>query len=213
MPPIYQPPYDSPIEDEFARRYVKYAASDAVMTPQVAIKTICGAFVMDFFLSTASGYRVGIECDGKEYHEASRDEWRDAMILGSHGLDAIYRIRGSDIVHNLDDVLYLLSTLESPFFDPRATSNLEVLARQEARDLDKDLDSDSYRIVYKSEDMEVMGSLHVEARRHRIPLGQRRFWQAAYQHAQSAGGGRLDDVIAAYRSQGSGGIRVDGAGQ
>src|SRR6185437_14036254 len=131
MPPIYQPPYDSPIEDQFAQHYVKYAGDDVAMSPQVKIKTICGTFIVDFVLTTPAGCRVGIECDGKEYHDASRDEWRDAMVLGDHHLDAMYRIRGSDITYHLDDVLYLLSVLEPNLFAPRATGNLKVLASQE----------------------------------------------------------------------------------
>lgn len=49
------------------------------------------------------GYRIGIECDGKKFHNASRDEWRDAMILGGEHLDVIYRLRGSDINFYIED--------------------------------------------------------------------------------------------------------------
>ncbi|OAZ99911.1 hypothetical protein ADS46_12540 [Halomonas sp. G11] len=37
---------------------------------------IYGRFILDFLVQDETGFRVGIECDGKEFHE----EWRDAMI-------------------------------------------------------------------------------------------------------------------------------------
>jgi hypothetical protein len=199
MPPYYEPPYDSPIEDQFAKRYVKYAGDAVVMLPQVQVKTICGTFIVDFVLTAPDGYRVGIECDGKEFHEPSRDEWRDAMILGGNHLDAMYRIRGSDITYHLDDVLYLLSALEPSVFASRAMSSLEVLASPEIQKIDLRQDIDNYQVAYDGQDL--VGAIHIEARRQHVPTGQRRFWQAAYQHATSLGGGELDAVIADYRAQ------------
>lgn len=80
---IYQPPYDSPIEDAFAYYFVmKYAAEDVDLTTQVEASTICGKFRLDFVLCAREGFRAGVECDGKDFHNPSRDEWRDAMILG-----------------------------------------------------------------------------------------------------------------------------------
>lgn len=204
MPPTYQPPYDSPIEDEFALHYVKYAADSVLLSPQVKTQTICGLFIVDFVLSTPTGYRVGIECDGKEYHAPSRDEWRDAMILGEHHVDVIYRLRGSDITYHLEDVLYLLSELEPSLFSSRGIINLGCLATHEAREQTKGHDIDNYLIHYQDED--IAGSLNVEARRRIVPAGQRRFWQSAYRHAASLGGGQLDAVIADFRQERSSGI-------
>ncbi|TAN29638.1 MAG: hypothetical protein EPN31_06055 [Castellaniella sp.] len=201
MPPFYDPPYDSPIEDEFAQRYVKYAADNVEMRTQVDAPTLCGRFVVDFVLSTPSGHRVGIECDGKEFHDEHRDEWRDAMIIGDGVLDDIYRVRGSDIVHNMDDVLYLLANFEPDLFDPRAQVNLRVLTRTEVLDLGKERERDRWRITYLSEKGSVEGSLLLEARRRVIPPNQRRFWSVAYHHAVSLGGGRLDDVMKDHQSR------------
>jgi hypothetical protein len=155
MPPHYDPPYDSPIEDKFTQHYVKHA-NDVVV-----------------ILITPGGYRVGIECDGKEFHEPSRDEWRDAMILGGNHLDALYRIRGSDITYHLDDLLYLLSVLEPSIFSERATSNLKVLASREIQKIDMRHDIDNYQVTYDGRDF--VGTIHIEARRQQVPGGQRRF--------------------------------------
>ena len=42
------------------------------LVPQKDVKTICGNFILDFRIQDETGYRVGIECDGKEFHEESR---------------------------------------------------------------------------------------------------------------------------------------------
>lgn len=199
MPLIYEPPYDSPIEDRFARSYMKYAGDAVVMSPQFQVKTICGIFILDFLLTAPGGYRVGIECDGKKFHEPSRDEWRDAMILGGNHLDAMYRIRGSDITYHLDDVLYLLSALEPCLFASRAMTSLKVLASAEIQKINLRKDIDSYQVAYDGQDLK--GAIHIEARRQHVPYGQRRFWQTAYRHATGLGGGELDAVIADYRAQ------------
>ncbi|WP_109123598.1 hypothetical protein [Dyella sp. C11] len=169
------------------------------MQRQAEVNTLCGRFVLDFVLTGLSGHRVGIECDGKAFHDESRDEWRDAMIIGGGFVDEIYRIRGSDIVHNMDDVLYLLACFEPDLFDPRAQANLGVIARQEVIEFGHDRELDRWHVHYVGDDGFVEGSFLMEARRRMIPSRQRRFWSVAYQYAVSVGGGQLDDVIAAYR--------------
>lgn len=67
MPATYSPPYDSPIEDSFALCYVKYAALDIDFIPQFEVNTLCGPFIVDFALIDQSGYRIGVECDGKDF--------------------------------------------------------------------------------------------------------------------------------------------------
>lgn len=198
MPAIYLPPYDSPIEDIFARNYVTYAADNLTFTPQVRVNTLCGVFVLDFLIEDELGYRVGIECDGKNFHDASRDEWRDAMLLGEQHVDVIYRVRGNDIVYYIEDILYMLAKLEPSLFKPHATHNLDVLASVEAQQMPKSRHSESYICAYNND--EDIGFLHLSARRHAMPVSERRFWQAAYNYALSVGGGKLDDVIAHYRS-------------
>jgi hypothetical protein len=199
IPPTYSPPYNSPIEDFFALCYVKYAAPDIDFIPQFKVNTLCGTFIVDFALIDQSGYRIGVECDGKDFHEESRDEWRDAMILGENHIDAIYRVRGSDIQHHIEDVLFLLAELEPNLFDARAILNLSVLASLEVKELPWAHCIDQYRFHYCNDSD--IGFFKLEARRRVVPATQRRFWQTAYRYALSMGGGKLDDVISSYRKR------------
>lgn len=199
MPTIYSPSSESPIEELFAYNVAKYLADDVELVPQVSVQTICGRFVLDFVLRLPGVGQIGIECDGREFHDESRDEWRDAMILGGGFVDAIYRLRGCDIHYHIEDLLFFLSHLHPWVMSKRGARNLEILAASEAKlSLVEDPGKDIYRIRYQDDDGE-QGSLRMEVRRTTIPLGQRRFWQSAYRYAQSIGGGVLDDVIASYR--------------
>mgnify|MGYP003407632817 FL=1 len=196
---LYAPPYDSPIEDLFAKHYTEWAAPGVNLTPQEHVNTICGLFILDFVISTPDGYRVAVECDGKEFHDESRDEWRDGMILGEGAVDAIYRLRGEDINFRLDEVLYVLLRLEPSIFAAKAEARFTVLASPEVVRLSYTHDVDSYTTRF-ARDVD-RGFLHLEARRRVIPVGQRRFWNTAFAYAASVNGGRLDDVIDQFRRQ------------
>src|SRR5688572_5827088 len=100
-------PFDSPLEADFAWHVAKYVSNEVHLDRQVAVETICGRFVLDFVATNPAGARVAFECDGKEFHHAGRDEWRDAMILGADGVDSILRLRGSDLTYHINDVLYI----------------------------------------------------------------------------------------------------------
>lgn len=197
MPFNSPPPYGSPLEDSFAYHLEKYVGDNVQIDSQVPSETICGLFIMDFVAHSPRIGRIGIECDGKEFHNESRDEWRDAMILGTAAVDVIYRIRGRDIAHHINDVLYCIAQLEPGLCSERGETNLRTLASSEARKLALTKDEDLYRLDYTQDEKE--GALFLETRRRRVPQGQRRFWQSAYKHALSVGGGKLDDVIQSFR--------------
>lgn len=94
--PLFDPPYESPLEELFALNAIKYLDDSVDFQKQVSVETICGQFRIDFVIDTGLK-KVAIECDGKESHNKSRDEWRDAMILGAGAVDVIYRLRGGDL--------------------------------------------------------------------------------------------------------------------
>lgn len=198
MPANYNPPYESPIEDIFARSYERYAAHSVNVFPQKEVETICGRFILDFLIQDEAGHRIGIECDGRRFHDESRDEWRDSMILGDSHADVIYRLRGVDINYFIEDILYLLAELEPTIFRERARADLEVLASPEVKAQKKRHDIECYFFnYYNSNDK---GFFRLEARRRDASTSERRFWQTAYKYAKEIGGGRLDDVINHYRS-------------
>ena len=178
---MYDPPYESPLEDAFAWGLTKHLRPGTNLQKQVEVRTICGDFRLDFVATTASGLRVAYECDGAEFHEAQRDEWRDAMILGSNAVDTIIRLRGSDLTYHLNDVLWLLANWNSDVFSDRSQQQLLRLASDSVR-------SHRHHILL--------------LRRNRsVPSDQREFWQTAFRFASSMDGGSLDldSVLARWR--------------
>lgn len=198
-PPSYSPPYDSPLENDFAYQAVKHLDESVDLQAQYHVKTICGLFIVDFVAVSRSGRHVGFECDGKEFHNTSRDEWRDAMILGSEELDAIYRLRGADIAFQLDNILFLLSRCETELFSERGRQNLISLAHPEVRDFEFNPEETNFHVAFGDDDFSPINRIHLELRHREISAGRRQFWQTAYQFAASIGGGSLDAVIAEYR--------------
>ncbi len=195
--PTYKPPYDSPIETEFAYHFItKYAADDLEFIPQCEVNTICGRFILDFVLRLQNGCQVGIECDGQAFHDTWRDEWRDAIILGEKHVDAIYRLRGYDITYHLDDILYIMSQLESNLFSFRGKLKLERLATDEARRSVYDIEEQYLRVDY--ENSHYLNYLFMQVRRGSTPKNQPRYWQKLYKYAVKRGGGKLDEIIKHY---------------
>jgi hypothetical protein len=130
--PFFDPPFDSPIEELFALNAVKYLAEDASFEKQVEVPTDYGTYRLDFFVERA-GQRLAIECDGREFHNEDRDQWRDALIMGTGRVDVIYRLRGCDLVYHVEDLLYLMSQADPHFFSERGRTNLPKIASDEAR--------------------------------------------------------------------------------
>jgi very-short-patch-repair endonuclease len=124
--PTYEPPYDSPIEDIFAWEIVKYLHEDAEFHPQFEVKTQCGPYWIDF-VCISGGRTIGFECDGQGYHDEARDEWRDALIMETRRVNAIYRIRGRNIFHQIGRAFYLVSGYEKNLFSDRGSTNLKIL--------------------------------------------------------------------------------------
>lgn len=73
-----------------------------ILNPQFHLARLSSnlCFVLDF-LVTVDGRSIGVECDGKAYHDApsqrSRDAWRDQLIKSETGLQII-RFTGSEII-------------------------------------------------------------------------------------------------------------------
>ena len=114
------PTTESPLEHRMAELLIKMLDPSTKLIPQQEIRTDFGRFRMDFVLSTPDAYPiVAVECDGAQYHEGYRDEWRDAAILGSGGIDHIVRVRGSDLHRDRWDIAFVLATRFPSFFSER----------------------------------------------------------------------------------------------
>lgn len=125
--PMYEPQRDSVIEQSIDWSLSKYLAADVSLHRQFEVRTISCSFFLDFCLEVGDK-RIGIECDGKDYHDQVRDIVRDTLILGTDEIDTIFRIKGKDIVFHQDDCLYAISRYRPDLFTPRARINLERLA-------------------------------------------------------------------------------------
>ncbi|ELA9340197.1 hypothetical protein ACEV8B_22380 [Vibrio parahaemolyticus] len=197
---FYDPPYDSPIEDSFAKFASKYFSEEINMEAQVVVYTICGKFRVDFVVTDSKGRKTAIECDGKDFHDESRDEWRDSMILGSTDIEEIYRISGKEINYRIEDVFYTLSMWSPWLFNERESYNLSRIATQELTLRSPSPVDTIFSVNYVDNDNQI-NCFYIEKRHKNIPEGKRQFWQSLFKYAQKLGGGNLDDVIASYRKQ------------
>lgn len=200
--PCYEPPYDSPIEDLFAVNAIKYLDPSVRLDKQVEAATPWGTFRIDFVLS-GNGPRVGVECDGREFHEEYRDEWRDALLLGTGAVDTIYHLRGADLTYHVEDLLYLMSRWDGHLFSERGKVVLGKLASEQVRPYgDGDWFSGT-TVGYppRPEDgVHGVTYIDVERRTTHIPPGKRQHWPYLYKRAQGYSCRTLDELIATHKA-------------
>jgi very-short-patch-repair endonuclease len=129
----FDPPYESPIERDFAWSISKHLSESVELKKQHRIDTRFGRFYVDLAV-LSSTVRVAFECDGKEYHlDHLRDECRDALILSIGGITALYRFEGADIHYHCDDCLFYIMKNDPWMFSQRGRGNIGRLATDEAR--------------------------------------------------------------------------------
>lgn len=208
-----QQPYESPIEETLAYHLAKYVA--ATMTPQEELGTRWGVFRPDFVLDM-SGFRVGIECDGRHFHDSYRDLWRDMVLLGDGHLDVMYRFPGTAIVNATCDTLFIMSRLDPKLFHERGLLSLESLSSDWARLGDwreAADDAESEGTFFRWETFREDAEIHEGepalrgggcVRRTRASRGAARppwDWRY-YEYAIEAGSRPLDEVIDMWRRRG-----------
>ena|SRR5436190_12401087 len=197
---FYDPPYDSPIEDWFAINAIKYLDEAAQMEKQVDAPTPWGTFRMDFLL-TGGGPRVAIECDGRDYHDQYRDEWRDALLLGTNATDTIYHFRGADLHYHVADLLYLLMRWEPHLFSDRGKTNLARLASAQVKQYGNTEPTGGTIIGFPPQPeygLRGITFIDVERRSRIIPPGRRQHWTWLYKCAQEYDQHTLDALIEAH---------------
>jgi len=138
--PQYEPPYEGALQDEFAWHLVKYLREDARLTSEVEVSVPGSLFVVDFVVEVpgpTGPRRVAFECGGaRGLRDHQRQARRDAALVASGAVDAVYRLRGSDLLHHMADCLFLVAAWEegaaSPFSE-RGRINLRTLSSPEAK--------------------------------------------------------------------------------
>jgi len=96
------------IENIFYKRLKSYLSSEVQVDHQFPVETQCATYWLDFKIqysqemnlkqdNSRQEVRIGIECDGREYHDWEYDFWRDSLILGTGKVDEIIRITGHQI--------------------------------------------------------------------------------------------------------------------
>ena len=143
--PHYEPPYPGAVQDELAWHLVKYLREDARLRSEVEVEVPPGPghgaafFTLDLVVEVPTGEgvrRVAFEtASGRTLRDHERRLRRDATLLAHGVVDTVYRLRGSDLLHHMDDVLFLASRWDPDAFSERGRINLKTLASPEARAL------------------------------------------------------------------------------
>ncbi|MBI5802346.1 MAG: hypothetical protein HZA92_16675 [Verrucomicrobia bacterium] len=118
---------DSPIEDMFLWDFKKVAAQDIRVRRQHECQTRVGTFRLDFMIwSIHANRRIGIECDGRDYHHVPSDARRDVAIVEADIVDRVYRFRGTDLCYRIQTVLNILGQREPWILSERGKGNLKT---------------------------------------------------------------------------------------
>ena len=135
---LYDPPYERPLEDEFAWHLIKYLRPIAGLRYQVKVETPCTHAWVDFVVEHGAR-RIGFEIGSLDDPDLSGlpgedgERYRDALVIGSGALDVLYRFRAADLLYRPHDALYLAAQWDPTLFSERGKINLHTLASPEAR--------------------------------------------------------------------------------
>ena len=191
------PEFESEIERLFGERLEPMLAPGVVLERQHNANTRVGNFRFDFYV-VAGGERIAIECDGAEFHDAGRDEWRDAATLGDGVVDVVVRVPGYGIVHRLDDSMAVLAHWYPAIFSERGRRLAEgkSSAAFVRWSRGEEASSNIASIRYADE----RPGFHLRIERQGFGFTRAVFWTTCYGFMLQHPGLRLDEVIAAYRS-------------
>jgi hypothetical protein len=124
---------ESPIEDLFESKLLGFLAHDTVtFKRQHEVNTDWGKFRLDFALFHKD-FKLGIECDGKDFHDAEFDLWRDALLLNGAEVDKIIRISGAQIYRNIYSCIYRIMILHPFLFQTKERPRIISRAIDEIR--------------------------------------------------------------------------------
>ena len=185
-------------ENKVLCEFKKYFHEGVFIASGRVARTLCGDFLMSLYCTEPIGRSIAIEQRSDDPDSFSRDEWRDAMVVGDRCVDAVYRVGRLNFERHMEDVLYALSILEPDFFCERKKAGLKELASIEVIASLKESDSDMHFFKYKNDSDS--GGFYFE-RRDNLVKYKRDFGRNAYEFASSVGGGDLDAIIQSFRQE------------
>jgi hypothetical protein len=196
---------DSPLEEMFIQQFEKFVNGNCEIIPQFKVKTDAGEFRIDFVIKL-NDLKIGIECDGRKFHDEWKDEWRDSMILGSNGVDTIYRFRGMDLTTYLNECIHVLYENDQSIFCERYSKiyiNL-VDVKSFNMEFSKHL-LHSETIIHHIETEDEFG--RKTGRHHMIRVVRRnrnikeQYWNNLYEFSKHHPNSKIDELIELRRSQ------------
>ncbi len=121
----------SAIEEAFLWDFDKVANDKVSIERQYECDVGFTAYYLDFFVQDDSlGFKLGIECDGKEFHTIEKDSNRDAAILDSGFVDQIVRLPGKVLWYRIHDLLDMISLVHPWLFSDRGLINVRTRSAQ-----------------------------------------------------------------------------------
>lgn len=108
-------PYESPIEQAFGERIKPLLHPRTAFHVQKKVKPYRVDLAASF-----NDEHVGIECDGKHFHDFKTDRCRDMAIMSNRGWRMMFRFRGGDIIHSPESCIALMRLFAPHLFDPAA---------------------------------------------------------------------------------------------
>ena len=127
---FYDPPYATPHDDLLAWHLVKYLDEEGGLRYRVPGGSGADAPCVHFLIEHQH-CRVGLMYrDGEDDGNARLS---DALLMGTGAVDVLYRLRATEDVDRLHDMLYLAARWDRALFSDRGRINLERLASPAAR--------------------------------------------------------------------------------
>jgi len=109
----------NPVHEAFARHVTKHLCEGATLTAgaEIEVPTWPGrqVFLVDFLIAVGGprGRRIAVECSGgKSLRDHAQRRRRDARLVATGAVDALYRLSGHDLGRSVEDALYLIASWE-----------------------------------------------------------------------------------------------------
>lgn len=187
----------SPIEERWQEFLWMHLDDRCKVRQQVECRTIGGLFFIDFVVD-GPDKSVAFECDGKEFHDAYRDEWRDACLLGGKHIPEMIRLRGIDIYRHVQDCLYMVSAWHPWMISERSKVVLSKQAKDETlAAAELDFPCGAWVTLDRNRIGEPIDWIFVR----RYGVEGREMWQEYYQFVAQNQGLQLDAIIEKWKAK------------